>query len=271
MTVCIAAVCQHEDVPQIILCNDYKKTSGLGSAETEDKFHSLKFGWYALGAGTKSQIEFLVREYRNHLRGISEITDMNIAEVLREPLVKRKRALATEYIQNQYGLSYDEFLSIGREKLPPDMFRNELEYVKRIWLDAALIIVGFTGGDPKTKSPNICKVESDGTMSLQEDFAVIGQGELLASPIFYQRAYTSKTPLSKAIFYVSEAKKNAENLASVGEDTSLDILGADNVVRSVNDAGFKALGSLYRKYHPELHMSDFKYDDSHFIKLTITD
>jgi 20S proteasome alpha/beta subunit len=263
MTICIAAVCQQNDIPRVILCADWKEQSTLGSRESADKFHKLKPGWIALGAGTSRNIALLVREYQKHFRAAGEITDENIAEMMRVPLRNMKKSLNDEYIQGRYAMSYDEFLDIGRDKFPPEVFKRELEHLADMTLDAHLIIVGFTG-DEGQKAPNICMTDSNGLIHLEEHYTAIGEGDLLAIPSLNSRECNMDTPMTEAIYYVYEAKVAAEKMPSVGEDVDINIINASGHVLTLTEEGWDRLDKMYKKYHPKIKEKDFEMISENF-------
>lgn len=249
MTVCIAAVGFHENEHCIVLCNDWKQTSAMGSAENKDKEFWLKNGWWSLASGHSTGITSLVNEYRKHLHEVKEIHDGNISEEFAIPLRNRKHALANEYISAKYGISYDEFRQYGKERFPELTLRIEYEAISRLELNAKLIIAGFTGN-----SPNICVAGPD--VQLYNDWAVIGEGQYLASPIFSQRDHNPFRPLMRTLYVVYEAKKMAENVASVGEYTAIDILMHDGKHMHATVECKDALEATFKEIGPKPKIPD---------------
>jgi hypothetical protein len=161
-------------------------------------------------------------------------------------LLARKREKATEFTTGKYGLTYDDFLALGKDKLPNEVFRDATIRISTIDLRAEFIIVGFPGGQPL-----LCQTTADGQVNIREEFAVIGEGAVLATAALLQRAHMDTSQLDDAVYNVYEAKKLAESVPSVGETTSLIVLTPNGGWRIINDQGEKFLEAQYRKFGPK--------------------
>ncbi len=264
MTTCIAAVCQLNKIPRVILCSDWKEsTPHLGSSETADKFYRLTDRWVALGAGDSDAIDMLIRAYKAHLSTGIEVTDENIAQVMQGPLNQRKLEVSREYIWSRLAITYDDFLKMGKDRFPDDFFRDKLLEVEDLGPRARLLIAGFTGRNAQA-SPNIIETTHQWGIRLKENWATIGSGEALAAASLFRCEYDSELEMMEAVYRVYEAKEATEKLPTVGEDTSLDVFGPQSHRITWSDKGFKKFESLLKKYHPQIQKKDFIFDDSYF-------
>ncbi len=253
VTLCIAAACQDRDKARIILCSDTKVEAGVAGAEIEDKLRCLVPGWPALLAGNLAKAEELVDFYTNYLNP-RRLTEKNIIMEFKKPAYLFKRHLANEYTQKTLGLSYDQFLRIGKRVLPERQFERileEIEYQTYGRLEpesCSLLFCGFLKGDSY-----IFKVASDGTSVYVEHFEVIGVGAYVALPALYQRKHYYDVPLEQAIYHVYEAKKLGEIVPGVGKDTRIDIIGPNRQgrtkeqLKSVNADGMALLKERYKR------------------------
>jgi 20S proteasome alpha/beta subunit len=222
MTVCIAASCVFEhgtDRAAIILCTDRKTSGPLGSAETALKQRALAKNWYALTSGAEADIMALDALLKANFKGSDEIDETNVAVKITDALLKRKKQRANELVIGKFAIPYEEFLSIGKDKFPSDIFRDTMSQIMSIRLPE-FIIAGFD----EAKFPIICQTNASGTVSIRDDFAVVGEGEYVATAVLLQRAQSYGTLVTETLYNVFEAKKYAEKVPSVGDRTSICIL-----------------------------------------------
>ena len=264
MTVGIAVACDWNNTPKIVMCSDFLISSGIGSVDNYQKCWVLKNGWYSAWSGEKSAINILGKHYVNYLSGVSAISDENISTHLRQPLQNRKRELANEFVQSKFAMSYEDFLKTGKENFPEETYRRTLEYISRIELEAEAIIAGFADG-----TPNICTTTTEGTLSLWEDYATIGEGATLAQAALMNREHDYYCPLSVALYNVYEAKKHAERVRSVGITTGIYIYHGDGRGQRVSEEGLEYLDTLYKKYNPKEISDKIDVKESHFMEIKV--
>jgi 20S proteasome alpha/beta subunit len=247
MTICIAAICSAGDTREIVICTDWKASSGLGSSETFLKQRPLANGWVCLTAGNKSDIISLYRLLRIRFRATNEISDENIITLVGDAVSVRKKQKATEYTQGKYAISYDDFLTFGKDKLPPDLFRTSMVEIEKITLGAEMVIAGFSLGYPL-----LCHISTNGATSLKEDFATIGEGEYLASSALLHREQRETDSLPITLYNVYEAKQYAERVGSVGELTSITLLTIEGRIRMMlGDSGKEWLRQKFIELGPK--------------------
>lgn len=246
MTVCIAAVCdRYRDDRKIILCTDWQVSTPLGRADTKLKQRSLSTKWICLTAGIESEILSLLKLLKTRFISCS-VDETTATTLVGDALLERKKEKINEYLHGQYGIGYDDFLSFGKDKFPPELFRRAFAEISEISLGADLVIAGFAG-----KFPVLLETDGKAKISVKEDFSVIGEGSYLAMSSLLQREYTDIFNFNRALYCVYEAKKYAERVASVGEYTSIAVLSSDGTQKNVNRETRDVLEERFLEYGPK--------------------
>jgi hypothetical protein len=258
MTICIAAVADEAgDKPFIIFCTDWLISGALGQAETVLKSRILHGTWSCLtAANNHSDALAAVALLRKKFRENPKVDETNVTTLIREAMSQRKHDKADEFIQSRWGISYDDFLKNGKSYLSPDLHSATLEDIAGMKLNVELIIAGFSTDG----FPILCQVNEFGIPSLQEDFALAGEGKFLAAAALRQRGYIATRPLVECIYCAYEAKRFAEGAPTVGAQTLLLVIARDGEYRHVTQPGFEALKADYERLKPR-EISDLTFTD----------
>ena len=127
-------------------------------------------------------------------------------------------------------------MSFGKDKLPPEIYRETILEIANINLGCVFLIVGFVGMMPMLLETNErCQV------FLREEFAAIGDGAFLAQAVLMRREHMGGRNLSEALYYVYEAKKFAESVTTVGRVTSITVLDNTGAVKHFSSKGIEFL------------------------------
>src|SRR3972149_11453690 len=119
-------------------------------------------------------------------------------------------------------MSYEQFLKSGIDTISQNVFLSEIMEIQRISLGAEFIVTGFTPDrQPMLVVTHECEAH------IYDNFAVIGEGYILATASLLRRAHHDVATMADALYHVYEAKKYAEGVRSVGSATSLHIFHAD--------------------------------------------
>lgn len=263
MTVCIAAACREGNEKRIVLCTDARVSSALGSAETGRKCKWLRRGWGCLTAGTEGEIAALVRLYEASFKDDANISASAIDASIKGPLSQRKKALAEEYIRHRFAMSHDEFLQFGKERLPAEVFFDAVQQISKISLEAELIIAGFID-----RTAEIYYTDSQGRARAATHFAIVGEGEYVASSALLRRQQDDFTSLENTIYNVFEAKKLAQAVGSVGQYTFLAVIREDGSVNLTSLEVDRQLEKLFEKYGPPAVPNNLKFEGEYFYKKT---
>lgn len=260
VTLCMAAICEHNGEPRIVICADWlTRTEGVGSSDRTDKTRDLPHGWTALLAGTISSADALANEYEAELLQVKGAlaSDRDLLDTMRRPVEKRRQTLADEFTSRAVAMRYADFVA---SKLPSDFIEKKLlEMEARIKLDAQLLIVGFTktgGTEGDSPSPYIFRVDDTSveTVTWERDYAAIGSGAFIASSALYQRQLSSESSLMETIYALWEAHTLAEAEPTVGGSRTIDIFCYDKPVETLSDAGARRCEKLYARFGPKLDL-----------------
>lgn len=262
MTVCIAAIYYAGDKHQrIAVCTDGRVGSALGNHEHALKIRSLGKQWYALVSGSTSSIEALVREYRIAFATATDLTAKGIYSLTKAAPIARKRDLAEEYVQSRYAISYDDFLQYGRERFPPEIFSSDLVAIKKLELDAELILAGYPTDKQNVGVPYLYHCDCFGVVRERVDYAVVGEGELLAEAALLRRKQHDMESLHHTLYNIYEAKREAESVGSVGKKLWLGLLSPDKGIKIITSEYESQLEPFYSEYGPRRIPDDFKLED----------
>jgi len=258
MTVCIAAVCTDGDDEKIILCSDTKWGGALGSREGGLKQLLLPHGWVCLTAGKEPDIASLIRLFTEHFIDEGKLHATKIDATIKQVLYRRKSELAEEYVQRHFGKSYDYFLKHGKAEFSSDHFFQTSQAITRIDLGASFILAGFIEG-----MPEIYYTDEHCVARPAPHYAVIGEGEYVASASLLRRGLTTSAHFHYAMYFVYEAKRQAESVPSVGTETVMTVLSAKpeggTKVNIMSEEYEKSLKEWFVKYGPQ-NMQPLKFE-----------
>jgi hypothetical protein len=146
MTICIAATCEHEGIPALVLCTDTRAEKGLADiflselkigSEDADKVRHIGKDFAALVAGQPTKADELLAKFDDPIFRFERVTpneDSDIVitsflEDLRKAARDRKREIVEHYVgMNTAFSSFDDFASKGRAILSDS-------HCNRIWED----------------------------------------------------------------------------------------------------------------------------------------
>ncbi len=222
------------------------------------KIRLLGLGWICLFAGPESEALALYAVLNEKFKKI-EVDETNIAPLLRTSVQERKIQKADDFVGGRFGMPYNDFIETGKERFPPEIFRDTLQRVSAISIEADAIIAGFVYDDPF-----ICQISSDGRVSVRNNFAAIGEGAFLATSVLLHREHHDHTELTRALYSVYEAKKYAERVPSVGEKTSLGVKMQNQLVAGISDEMKEWLENRYVELGPKTVPNDLRFDGEIF-------
>lgn len=248
MTVCIAAACEGKDqgTKAIVLCSDWRISSALGSAETMLKIRGLAHNWWLMISGIESDANTISLSFRRGFAGEAKIDDINAPTIVRKILNARKREKIEEFVMGKYAIGYDDFLAFGKDKLPTDLYREAVLLISEITIGCSCIVAGFDG----IGHPFILETDDKCRVLARDDFATIGEGAYLAQAALLQRGHISSRDLAPTVYCVYEAKRYAENVTSVGDVTSLQIIDPSGK-NKIGIGKARQLSPYFKKFGPQ--------------------
>jgi ATP-dependent protease HslVU (ClpYQ) peptidase subunit len=189
MTLCIAAICQDQGKPRIVVATDWKASIGEASAENQDKLRWVTDNIPMLLAGSVSRALELQATYRQFFDGLNKRTppiipdEKNIGDLVRKPAAIFKAKLSNEHVSLKLGLPYKEFReAVGKGEIPDSVATDTYAEINNIDLDCSIILPFFLERDTY-----IFRVESNGCVEECDNFAAIGSGAPIAEGVLFQR------------------------------------------------------------------------------------
>jgi hypothetical protein len=159
MTLCIAAECDYEGTPAIVLCCDWRaQTTESASGFEVGRDDALKLReigpWSILVSGNPNDAKDLIAKCKKPIKDFSEKeinpddSDIAISELqtqLRFAAQSRKQEIVHHYVAMSFGKSYDDFLKITRPENVTDFHNDIWSGIRRLHLGTDLLICGFCG------------------------------------------------------------------------------------------------------------------------------
>jgi hypothetical protein len=287
VTLCISAICTHEDKPAIVLCSDWRSETGLvAGGDVQDKL-----GWVvpkriaALKAGSVAEAD--------RLQGIikavfeQELTPLSTTTVgpkLDFAMQAYRWLKIDHHLQARYGINYAGLISglkVSPEQespsvfLPDEFVMEKLHEIEAVPVpDCQLILAGFIDNVPMVAVVNEPQSSWSAVQTrFDSNFAAIGSGAAAALISLYRREHTAPdVQLMKACYSVYEAKLVGEVSPGVGDATSITVLLPNGERWDLTDAGHKYLGERFDYFGPlrygrkrqMLKAPFFKFDKKYF-------
>lgn len=263
MTVCIAAVCDvyTDGDPKVVICTDRLMSSAIGTTEKKHKDHLIDRRWRCLVSGSESEFLAILRLLRDRIP--QKATEEMVLEAIRKSLGERKLQKTEELVQARLGISYEEYLATGKDRLPAEIFSGIARDITLMKLTAELLIVGF---NVTNKYPSLISTDTEGRVHIRDDFATVGEGAYLASSALLAREHAEADSLSHTLYHAYEAKKYAEHVTSVGKTTWLNVQHRDGSDSRVEEKGFAFLERHYKKLGPKKMPDHFHMDEGFMFK-----
>ncbi len=254
MTLCIAGECEHDGIPAIVMCCDWRGTRGSTYQELvgSDDVYKMRdvFGMSALLAGSETEADRLLVASESAIQKFcgstpSPDSDLIMDELLRDlekAAASRKKKIIEHFVEINLGISYAELRATERSRLT-DYQEIIWRRIEELTLGADVIIGGFSD------EAVIVRLDRYGKAHWETNYSVIGEGADIALAFLCQQPWdfggSSNPPtfgtvkpmtLMQCLYRVYEAKKAAEKNRSVGESTALIVLIQGRGKFEVSDA-----------------------------------
>jgi hypothetical protein len=215
VTLCVAAECSRYKhfFNAIVFATDFQVEGQTAKADIGVKVCEVgREQFPVLMAGTQTRALELAGEIDRALQKHSspvgqDYVSPNWTAVLREAVLHQKHRIADEIIIGRFGISYQEMLRIGREKFPPDVYRDTVAEIARTPLDCWLLVLAFNQTDAI-----IFRIGDGGLIETCQNFAAIGSGLYLAESALFQRDQSVARDLGTTIYNVFEAMRLGSSL-----------------------------------------------------------
>lgn len=243
----------------LVLCTDARMGSALGSADTYLKERLIHPNWRVLTAGEQPAIVSLLKCFKRAVTPTSVVSAENVDGLIKSAAVARKSEIANEIVGAKFGLSFERFIQIGKDRFPPDIFYGVLKEIEMTSLGAEFIIAGFIDG-----SNELYVCEQSGRVFPTEHFAAVGEGGYLATAALLRRGQNIGNSLIGTIYNVYEAKRAAEAIGSVGQLTLLTVVQPDGTVRKMSAAMQTWLTNKHVELGPKPVPTDLNFEGQMF-------
>lgn len=255
MTLCIAAACQHEGKPAIILCADCQGSYGeYIKDDSQTKIRNMGNA-RLMFAGSESAADetvilltpifeaydLLPKDSKDFdLRINKLLSDIRKALQIRKAEITRHR-LAIDYNVSKDGFDFFQFSELERTAM--------LEKIKKEGLGASLIIAYAEDFDTI-----LIRTDNSGNVSWESNYIAIGTGEDIALAILSQNDYDDLMPFMECMARVLAAKRAAEKGLYVGQSTMLEFLLNGRKAHLVTDKGWDYLKAETKLVDSQKHL-----------------
>src|SRR5580704_2024091 len=233
VTICIAAVCEHEGELAVVLCADFQGTRGdyIKADDVHKLWYFYKRNGAILFAGDPDTGREFCRRYLllerefDALEKVKDDEDIRASEYLAKTkalVAKFRRERADDALRLKYSLGLDDlYAPNSATRFSSSLYGEMVELVKTTNIGAEFIIA-YTGD----LQPIILRVAQNGDAWIEgSNYAAIGTGAPLAMAIFSQFENDGEYhTLPECLTWVQQAKKTAESNPYVGKATSTGVL-----------------------------------------------
>lgn len=218
-TVCIAAVCVDKTRVFAVLCSDTRvEWQGITSTDLGYKRVSVAPGVSIMFAGSITGAREMIERYRKYLSKNTLLFD-DPCDGLHVPLRAQQRADAERYLSATLGMKYSEFIRLdagSQKQHMSDMLA---------WKQYAQLLVVWSGKKSGRSFVRLFVV-TDKVDELPSH-AHIGVGANASLAALHLRNYRANCGLAEAVYSVYEAKRVAELVPGVGQETHMEITEFD--------------------------------------------
>jgi 20S proteasome alpha/beta subunit len=253
MTVAIAALC--ENGRALILVADRRFSAGYSSVESPaGKITYIGPDCYvAFAAGRNPNAVGNTTEVIQHARmSVEKLANRTWHQVI--PSIEtayqfvRNRKIEALY-HKSWGGTLPDFHLHGKDRIPDSVYADVYTKMMTFDLGAELLIAGFD----VDSSSYINTITNPGLATDQTilGFWAIGSGSNAAIASLFARQYSATMPLEEALYYVYEAKIQAQGATNVGDETDMHVVTKSNAAFPITeDEQQKALNPIFEEVKP---------------------
>jgi len=210
MTICISAIAKEGDYDVIVFATDHMVSTHIGSFEYSiKKYKCINQSSIAMLAGDSLM-------FNKFIENIPKESSLNqIKNKIFENMKKTRQEIVKNAILDVYGLQWDDIRnSLLSENISEEM-SGIIEEVGEFELESQIMLIGFD--DFSVKIFDITEFGIDDYSD--HHFHAIGSGtDQALNTLLFQR-HSKENDLTKTIYNVFKAKKNAEVMEGVGNET----------------------------------------------------
>lgn len=240
MTICIAAIGKHNSSECIVFSTDHMLSQlNLGQFEHAiDKYKLVNKCTIAMFSGTTTFFPEIIKRIKPDLTDFDEI-----AEDIRRAMSEFREEKIEREILGPYKIDW-QFVKDNLDKpFQNRVIEGMMVTIGQSNLQSSILLVGFKNGEAQSAEVNEFRVNKFRDIT----FSAIGSGAVQALNALLFQKRTIDDDLSKTIYDVYKAKRNAEVSIGVGRETEIGILFADCKVEELNEKQKQVLAEIYKQ------------------------
>lgn len=254
MTLCIAANClenRNPERPCIVVSADSRSESDITGGDNTSKYEILTDGLWAVFAGRISNARDLAATFREVLAG-TELKQDTLFQKLNDASGRHKGKLCDREAHLRFGISYKAVRERGEHELPENNRLRFFHDLDDLGFDCELLIVGFLDD---TRAA-IFRVDSNGEVTLEDNFRAIGSGETIAEGNLAFRNQRIVNSVEETLYHVYESTRLAVEAKAPGVgDTELFFVLTPNEhgrfeAKAVTPDGLRKLKRQWKRFAP---------------------
>lgn len=253
MTICIAGLC--ENGKHIIIASDRMITVGSFIEFEHDvaKFIKLTNNCIILNAGSATIQTDIIKEALSKIKKLKNPNVDKITDLVNKGYSTTRMKKSEEIHLKPKGLDFSTFYSTQRNLLPEVVFKL-MRAIDETNLSVTYILCGYD-----EEGGHIHQITDPGTSECFDSvgFCSIGTGNVNAVSVFTAHNYAPKFSLSKSLYLVYLAKKEAERAPGVGNETDIVIMSKDGI-REISSEELIELESIY---NTRVHIKPEEYEE----------
>ncbi len=236
MTICIAAVCTHNDKELFVIATDHMINVNIGQFEHDIKKHKIIHdNNIAMLAGNALIFNELIAN-------IEKCAFTEIKKKIFENFVKLRKDYINKQLLSKFGLNESDITQIVRGTIPNPFTGKILDSIAKFDLKTSILLVGYENG-----TAQIAEIREHGFADFSDiHFHAIGSGQIQAANTLLFQKQSKSDSLKTAIYNVYKAKRNAEVSSGVGKETDMMVLTENGCFYSSQD-DLKTLSGIYKE------------------------
>lgn len=253
MTICISAICTENKEEHIVFAVDHMITTGLGQFEHSiNKYNVLNENVVGMMAGNALLMDYFFDE------DYSENSFSEILDIFEEKFKEKRLNIIEKESLDVYSIDLDFIRDILKGPITNDFQAAILKKIAKTKLESAILLMGF-----ENNKARIAEVSDYGIGNFNRiNFHTIGSGSIQAQNTLLFQKHSKKDDLRTTLYNVYKAKKNAEVMQGVGQDTEIGFLNNGSIVM-LDKKNMDILDNVYAlelnwgKEHKEVGALDF--------------
>jgi len=231
MTVGIAAICQEESDPKIVLAADRMITTGMNPRieyeHTKSKIETVHdndvVNCMGVASGTVTYIEQFFERLDEKIEGREPTSVKDIANRAREAYVELARDVAENQVLDQFDITLSELSDLDSDQdseLVAGLLSDVSDVQNKFASQLEVVLGGIDG-----MGPHIYSIEQfDMNPQNQIGYHAIGSGDQPARSVFIRNSYDTTSDVERGILNAIEAKDRSEEARGVGSEMDLAII-----------------------------------------------